>query len=214
MFLLPFGNRVLLALQLLPKVMFDLLALVRHHLNLGQWDRCVVCAFEKRKHLQVDESRAVAFLKKRTSTNWEQKGRCENMNRCLTKRGRRWTLAFCCIYYTIYSTININRPRANWKRKLYGHKMIYIRVKYTMQHGQTVKKEKTPASQFGKWANETWTDTRKWLELSVRRLSWGQFLTLNSTVRWLLLFTCYPRKTLNIWTTLDLLKWTNPWCSR
>lgn len=56
--------------------------------------------------------------------------------------------------------------------------MIYIQVKYTMQHGKTVKKEKTPASQFGKWANETWTNTRKWLELSVRRLSWGQFFDI------------------------------------
>lgn len=40
--------------------------------------------------------------------------------------------------------------------------MIYIRVKYTMQHEENKKNQKNPASSiFGKWANKTWTHTRK-----------------------------------------------------
>lgn len=81
------------------------------------------------------------FRKKRLSQIESKKNNVKTLTGGWQKKGRQSTLAFCCIYYTIYSTININRPRENWKRKLYGHKMIYIRVKYTMQHGKMVKKK-------------------------------------------------------------------------
>lgn len=54
------------------------------------------------------------------------------------KRGRQRPLAFCCIHFRIFSTINIHRLRED-RRKTCEHIMLYIRVKYTMQHGEERK---------------------------------------------------------------------------
>lgn len=104
----------------------------------------------------------------------------------LLRGGRQWAPAFCCIQVRIHSTINIKTEGRLKEKTIYGHKTLYIRVKYTMQHGEKTKNLHIDSTR-GKRANKTWTHSQE-TSVVLNRLSWGQFWHWTSTVHWLLLY--------------------------
>lgn len=115
--------------------------------------------FKRRKSVAVCVL-ILACFRNKLCTIWEQD--VENIYKWVSwtkKKRRRKTMSTGCIQVRIYRTININRPRDNWRKEnKYGHKTLYIRVKYTMQHGEETK---NPAWRFYIWQVSQWNlDTR------------------------------------------------------
>lgn len=148
-------NRMWLALQLLMFFKFNWSAHSGKAPLEFEWDRWVVGAFKRRKSVGICVLILACFKKTLHSLRAKTMIWKTFTNHSLKKGGRHWTLAFCCIQVRIYSTININRPWEDWRKKNYGHKTLYIRVKYTMQHGEKKTITLHNDSLFGKWANKT-----------------------------------------------------------
>lgn len=134
--------------------------LVRHHLNLTGTKRpmCGCGWFHQQKticrRMYTDFGLMV----------WERRGWYGQTftAESLKKGGWQWTLAFSAVY-RIYSTININRLREDWRRIFMDTKQFTfeLNIQCSTRKGNGKQKPLQVDSIFGKWANKTWTHTCK-----------------------------------------------------
>lgn len=134
------------------KRLIDLLILVRHHLNgtAGQTaaQMCSRC-IQQKKICRCMYADFGLFHEENTFTVWVQRGWCgKHIQMSLFQKkykedNEHWHSA-------VYSTININRPREDWSRQIYGHKRFTFEWNIQCRMEKR-RRNKNPASQFYIW---------------------------------------------------------------
>lgn len=151
---------------------------------------------------------------------WPHKGRCGIFffYKSLFLRKRDHWHSFC-VQVIIYSTININRLREDWRRKnnLWTQNDLHSSQIYNAAWKKKKEKKQKPLqvdSIFGNWANKTWTHTPARDHCRPQQAVLRSVLPLNfhSTLTLALQRRATPRRTLKTYTTFMSSKTNQPWC--